>query len=165
MTVQQHTKDENQTANANDGIEDDGACFRPDLMPKIYALKLEGDCMVPHFRAGHFAVLSPLVPYTPGDFVCLFFKHRLPENHNSNILLKRLVLAPWPGYQFGGTMRGDVTPIVIAEQLNPKLQFRIDCNDLLAVHKVIGSYEPGQQQTVNISDADARLVYGHPDAA
>ncbi len=149
---------------ADEDIGGDGTCFRPDLLPNIYALRLEGDCMHPTIQDGQLAVLSPLAPIEPGDFVGVFFKDRLHDFRNCNVIIKRLVMAPWQGYQFGIPIKGEVTPLMIIEQLNPIKRYRVDCCDVLAVHKVLGTYEPGRQDMFRLSEADARLIYDDQQA-
>ncbi len=144
---------------------DNGAIFHPETLPKVYALELNGDWLDPVVKHGQLGVYSPLLSYEPGDFVAIFFNRRYAEFEGTNVLMKRLVIPPPPGLDFSGPpITGDVSPVIVAEQLNPRKQYFYKCKDILAIHRCVGWCDRGNMKSIRLTDADYQAIYGQQAA-
>ena len=86
-----------------------------------YAVLVVGDSMEPRFCAGETLFVHPGLPPRPGDDVVL----QLRAGAETHSLVKRFV-----NKQNGG---------VIVKQLNPDREVRFDSDDVIAVHKIVGT--------------------------
>ncbi len=99
---------------------------------EVYACMLRGTCMAPTINDGDMALVSPIEPPQPGDFVLL------APARGGTPWLKRLVMAPLIPVGTRLHPSSDVSPVVIAEMLNPHKQFMISTDRLVAMHRVVG---------------------------
>jgi phage repressor protein C with HTH and peptisase S24 domain len=103
---------------------------RPDNLlgvPNAYAVYVTGHSMEPQFFSGHIAHIHPGKPVTAG---CAVLVQRRPTNEGEppTAVLKRLG-------------RRTATKIVL-EQLNPEKAFEIKPDEIVSMHRVVGSSEP-----------------------
>jgi hypothetical protein len=116
------------------------AALPPDL-PDVYGMQVNGECLAPSIPHGAVAVVSETEPARAGDFVCLWFRPEFVQTGHHQTIIKRLVMAapPWvKSYPHNEHPDSDVKAIVILERLNPRQQFHVSCDQLLAIHKVTG---------------------------
>ncbi|MGZ5922844.1 MAG: S24 family peptidase [Rhizomicrobium sp.] len=94
--------------------------------PKAYAVYIVGDSMEPRYYAGELAHIHPGKPITIGAFVLVQIR---PEHDGDTpkAVLKRLV-------------KRSATKIVL-EQYNPPKKFEIKSDDIVSLHRVVGSGE------------------------
>ena len=94
--------------------------------PKAYAVYIVGDSMEPRYYAGELAHIHPGKPITIGAFVLVQIR---PEHDGDTpkAVLKRLV-------------KRSTTKIVL-EQYNPPKKFEIKTDDIVSLHRVVGSGE------------------------
>jgi phage repressor protein C with HTH and peptisase S24 domain len=94
--------------------------------PKAYAVYIVGDSMEPRYYAGELAHIHPGKPITIGAFVLVQIR---PEHDGDTpkAVLKRLV-------------KRSATKIVL-EQYNPAKKFEIKTDDIVSIHRVVGSGE------------------------
>ena len=93
---------------------------------KAYAVYIVGDSMEPRYYAGELAHIHPGKPITIGAFVLVQIR---PEHDGDTpkAVLKRLV-------------KRSATKIVL-EQYNPPKKFEIKADDIVSLHRVVGSGE------------------------
>lgn len=94
--------------------------------PKAYAVYIVGDSMEPRYYAGELAHIHPGKPITIGAFVLVQIR---PEHDGDTpkAVLKRLV-------------KRSASKIVL-EQYNPPKKFEIKSDDIVSLHRVVGSGE------------------------
>jgi phage repressor protein C with HTH and peptisase S24 domain len=94
--------------------------------PKAYAVYIVGDSMEPRYYAGELAHIHPGKPITIGAFVLVQIR---PEHDGDTpkAVLKRLV-------------KRSATKLVL-EQYNPAKKFEIKTDDIVSLHRVVGSGE------------------------
>ena len=94
--------------------------------PRAYAVYIVGDSMEPRYYAGELAHIHPGKPITIGAFVLVQIR---PEHDGDTpkAVLKRLV-------------KRSATKIVL-EQYNPPKKFDIKSDDIVSLHRVVGSGE------------------------
>jgi len=116
---------------------DQGLPFiHPDTMPDQYALIGVGDCMAPLIADGTLVVFDKRSEPRPGDIVGLVLSREAAQRWGVPGLLKRLALALPPS----DLPRGN-GGLVVVDQLNPPQRYCIPTEDVLAVHKAIGTAE------------------------
>ena len=106
-----------------------------------YALRVNGDCMEPAVMHGaHVIVDDPTVAPKPGDLVVIYLKQGYHWHGGTNVGLKRLVFNVMEGVKYPYVAHPDsnVIPVLIVEQDNPRRQFQLRADALLAVHKCLG---------------------------
>jgi hypothetical protein len=111
----------------------------PTTAPEIYASVCVGTCLEPIYPDGSCLVFGRDERPHIGDYVGLWFKREHVPAGEYSRMVKRLVSAPPPADLFPiGRQSGDVVPILIVEQHNPKRRFKVPWSHLRAVHKVLG---------------------------
>ena len=98
----------------------------------------EGVCLEPDIADGACLLFDKNVPYKRGDFVILFRRPELVKPGQHQAIVKRLYMVPpaWVTFPYRDHPNSDVRALIIAEQLNPHLQFAIPCEDLLAIFQM-----------------------------
>lgn len=91
-----------------------------------YAVYIQGDSMDPRYRAGELAHIHPHKPITIGAYVLVQKKPKAPGEAPLAVI-KELV-------------RRSGSKIVLA-QLNPAKTFEIKAEDVVSMHRVVGSAE------------------------
>lgn len=117
--------------------------YQPNLMPDLYALICEGDCMSPIYKDGAVLHFSRLAPWAAGDCVALFRKPETVQPGESPVLFKQLVIAPPASYWREGEhavrhAASTVRHIVIYRTLNPDRYVQLYADELLGIHKCVG---------------------------
>jgi hypothetical protein len=125
--------------------------IHPDDMPDVYCLTGVGTCMEPLYNDGALLAFDKRTRPGTGDVVGIIFTREAARRRAQPGSIKRLVLGLPPSC-FDGS--------IVAEQLNPPRQYIFDTRDVLAVHKCIGTAEPGEDGIARIA---ADLVR-HADA-
>lgn len=120
--------------------------FQPALMPDLYALICEGDCMSPLHEDGSLLHFSKSEPWAAGDCVAIFRRPELVEPGESQVLFKQLVTAPPSNYWLQGEhavrqSASTLRPVVVFRTLNPGRYVRLYADELLGIHKCIGSVQ------------------------
>ena len=120
----------------------------PDLasIPPLYAMKLHGGCLAPDLTDGAEVQFSRDEPIAVGDLCCFVLRPELVSPGGVQCMIKRLsmglppyVTLPWTEHP-----KSDVHALVMAEQLNPRRQFMIKADRLLAIHKFVGVQGSGR---------------------
>ena len=94
--------------------------------PKAYAVYIVGDSMEPRYYSGELAHIHPGKPVTIGAFVLV----QVRPDHDGDApkaVVKRLI-------------KRSATRIVL-EQYNPPKKFEIKSDDIVSIHRVVGSGE------------------------
>ncbi|NQW09544.1 MAG: hypothetical protein HQ481_06655 [Alphaproteobacteria bacterium] len=114
--------------------------FRDATFPELYAMKLSGDCLAPDLMDGDEVKFSSVEPPVVGDFCIFIMQPELVPRGGMQCIIKRMVMAPPPYVKlpFRENPQSEVHALVMAEQLNPRRQFMIKCEHLLAIHKFVG---------------------------
>lgn len=95
-------------------------------VPKGYAVFAVGASMEDRYHPGELVYIHPGKPVGPGDYV-LVQLHPKEDGEGPRAFLKRLVKRSGPR--------------VILEQLNPKKTFELKADEIVSIHKVVGSGE------------------------
>ena len=108
--------------------------------PELYAMKLSGDCLAPDLMDGDEVKFSSVEPPVVGEFCIFIMRPELVRPGGMQCMIKRMVMAPPPYVKlpFREHPDSEVHALVIAEQLNPRRQYMIKCENLLAIHKFVG---------------------------
>jgi hypothetical protein len=114
--------------------------IHPDDLPELYAMIVEGDCMLPYIKSGEKLMFSRTEPYQRGDMVILFRRPELVKPGDHQALVKRLIVPPAPWAKFGVDRRADsnIDPMIVVEMFNPRRQMGIRVSDLQGIHKCLG---------------------------
>jgi len=113
------------------------ASILPEL-PEIYAMRTEGDCMVPEILDGQKIIVSKTEEVKRGDTVCLWLKSQSrPEGYSA--LVKKVAMLPPPHvtFPYAEHPESEVVALVFVEQINPPRAYQFRCDQILAMHKVI----------------------------
>lgn len=110
----------------------------PATLPESYAMKCEGDCLMPVYPTGTKFLLSTTDRRRVGDFVALWRKPELTGSKQYQSLMKRL-LTPIP--RRWTSKHRDMPPVILVETLNPKRTWVVPMDQLAAVHRCIGQYD------------------------
>ena len=138
-----------KTASAREFID-------PAALPDIYCSTCEGDCLQPLIPNGAVIAFSKLEVPKAGDFVSIWQRPEITAGKHQAIV-KRLVMniAPWvKSFPHKEHPQSTVAALIMAEQMNPKRTFTIECKDVLAVHKAIGYLPMPKPQGSMISTDD-----------
>jgi phage repressor protein C with HTH and peptisase S24 domain len=94
--------------------------------PKAYAVYIVGDSMEPRYYSGELAHIHPGKPVTIGAFVLVQMR---PEHDGDTpkAVVKRLI-------------KRSATKLVL-EQYNPAKKFELKLDDVVSIHRVVGSGE------------------------
>lgn len=133
--------------------------IHPDELPEVYAMIVEGDCMLPYIRSDTKMVFSRTEAWQPGDMVLIYMRlDRVPAGEHQ-VALKRLVTPPPEWARFGVDTPPDwnVVPVVVVEQFNPRTRYTVPMSNVLAIHKCLGPV-PGDVATYIVTDAEAREI-------
>jgi len=109
----------------------------PDL-PDVYAMRTDGDCMVPEILDGQKIIVSKSEEIRRGDTVCLWLKNpSQPKGYSA--LVKKVAMLPPPHVTFPYTEHpeSEIVALVFVEQINPPRAYQFRCDQVLAMHKVI----------------------------
>ncbi len=118
--------------------------FNPDDMPDVYALTAVGTCMMPLLEDQACLAFDKRKKPVAGDLVSLIFTRDAAQRRRMPGWIKRLVVDLPPfGLAAGAT--------VVVEQINPPREYWIPADDILAVHKFIGTAISQGDGTANIS--------------
>lgn len=111
-----------------------------DAIPDIYAMKLSGDCLEPELMDGAEVVFSKTETPKVGDFCIFIMRPEMVRPGGMQSIIKRLMTAIPPHVElpFREHPDSEVHAVVMAEQLNPRRTYMIECERLLAVHKFVG---------------------------
>jgi hypothetical protein len=139
----------------------------PTTLPDIYCLKLDGTCLDPLIPDRSAEMLNKSESYEVGDVVCIWFKPEAVQPGANQAWLKRLTMnvPPWvKSFPYTDHPKSDVLAIIVVEQLNPPISYRVKCRDILAIHKAVGYSPFGPQIGGTVSSADIRPI-GVPEMA
>jgi len=119
--------------------------FPDATFPEVYAMKLSGDCLAPELMDGDEVKFSSVEPPVVGDFCIFIMRPEMVEPGRMQCIIKRMVMAPPPYVKlpFRENPKSEVHALVVAEQLNPRRQYFIKCENLLAIHKFVGVQRRG----------------------
>ncbi len=116
-----------------------------------YATELVGDCMEPLFVAGCRVVGTSSRHPGNSDFVLIYlYGIETP-------LLKRAVMIP-PASMMSIKPGGNVTPLVIVEQINPTRTYQFTVDRIEAIHPVIAVAPAGSDIAVPVAEFIADAV-------
>jgi hypothetical protein len=120
--------------------EEQGFLDPASITTRFYALKLAGDCMEPVFKDGEAVVFDREAPLENGCFANFFYRPELVKPGRLGVALKKLVFAPppWVTFPWREHPNSDAISVMLVEQFNPRQQWSIRCDMLLAVHRCIG---------------------------
>jgi hypothetical protein len=112
---------------------------RPDTidtatLPDRYAMKAEGDCLMPVFATGTTLLFSSTDRRRVGDFVGIWRKPELTGAKQYQTLVKRL-LTPVPR-RVAGPLH--MPPVILVETLNPRRTWVLPMDQVAAVHRCLG---------------------------
>ena len=118
----------------------------PSQLPDVYGMRVAGDCMAPEIPDGSLLHFDKREPVKAGDTVIIYARPELVRPGGMQAQVKRLVLAIPDCVKFPFRQHPDsnVSPLIIAEMLNPPRQLMINCSDVLAVHKCMGPLSEDQ---------------------
>lgn|GEM_PF-923076 len=108
-------------------------------------MKLEGDCLDPVIPHAAAVMMQKSEPWGAGDFVTIWFRPELLKPGMCQSWIKKVTLnmPPWvKGFPYNDHPQSEVKAILIVEQLNPRQCYRISCDAIQAIHKVI-KFAPG----------------------
>lgn len=105
----------------NDQIEAPGNLSK---VENAYAVEVVGDCMIPRYEPGELVLIHPTRPVHSGSYVLLQIRDRQGELVG---LIKKFVRAT----------QGQV----VVAQLNPPQELTFDKEDVIAMHRILGSQE------------------------
>ena len=94
--------------------------------PKAYAVYIVGDSMEPRYYAGEIAHVHPGKPVTIGAFVLVQIRPD-HDGETPKAVVKRLV-------------KRSATKLTL-EQYNPPKKFELKADDIVSIHRVVGSGE------------------------
>lgn len=122
--------------------------FPDATFPELYAMKLSGDCLAPELMDGDEVKFSSIEPPAVGDFCIFIMRPELVQPGGMQCITKRMVMAPPPYVKlpYRENPKSEVHALVVAEQLNPRRQYFIPCEKLLAIHKFVGVQRRGDGQ-------------------
>lgn len=117
-----------------------GIPFPEAVFPELYAMKLSGDCLAPELNDGDEVQFSSIEPPKVGDFCIFVLRPELVRPGGMQCMIKRLTmgLPPYVTLPFREHPNSDVHALVMAEQTNPRRQYMIRCENLLAIHRFVG---------------------------
>ena len=121
----------------------------PATLPDEYAMRVVGDCLSPAIKEGDAVVVDKRLPYNAGDLVVIYMRPELVRPGEMGIYVKRLVMNVAPYVKFPWREHPDSTAlaVVIVEQDNPRRQYTITADRILAMHRCLG-----------VAGAEVRLV-------
>ena len=121
----------------------------PATLPDEYAMRVKGDCLSPAIKEGDAVVVDKRLPYAAGDLVVIYMRPELVGKGEMGIYVKRLVMSVAPYVKFPWREHPDSTVhvVVIIEQDNPRRQYVITADRILAMHRCLG-----------VAGAEVRLV-------
>jgi len=127
----------------------DPAFLHPASLPDKFALRVVGDCLAPLIKEGDAVVVDKQLPYAAGDLVVIFMRPELVKPGELGIYVKRIVMNMMQGVTFPYVAHPDsnVIPVIIVEQDNPRRQYTITADRILAIHRCLGA-----------AGADVRLI-------
>lgn len=102
---------------------------RPDNLlgvPNAYAVFVSGSSMAPRYRSGELAHVHPGKPVNPGDYVLVQRKPR-QEGEPPLAVVKQLV-------------RRTASKVILAQH-NPEKQIDVPADEIVSIHRVVGSSE------------------------
>jgi Peptidase S24-like len=113
-------------------------------LPKEFALRVNGDCMVPEIGHGAIVHVNRSGPIKVGDIVVIWRRPELVKPGESQCMMKRLTLAVPPFVTFPHKDHPDsnALPVLCVHQENPPRGYYIKCSDVIALHRVIGPISP-----------------------
>jgi hypothetical protein len=118
----------------------------PTNLPDEYCLSLDGDCLKPLIPDGAAVKLKKSEKFAVGDMVCIWFRPECVPAGSNRGWLKRVAfnLPLWvKKFPYSDHPESNVKAILIVEQINPARQYRVPCDQILAVHKAIGYVPAG----------------------
>ena len=118
----------------------------PADLPIKYGMICDGDCMDPEIKDGEAIGFVRDAPVERGDLAAFIFRPELVPPGELQVLIKRIVMPPppWVSFPHHKHPNSEFTELVIAEQINPRRQYEINCTDLLAIHLCIGRLRQAQ---------------------
>ncbi len=117
----------------------------------LYATELVGDCMEPLFTAGCRVVGTSSRHPINGEYV-LVFLHGVETP-----LLKRAVMIP-PPMMMSIKPGGNVTVLVIVEQINPRGTYQFPVDRVEAIHPVVAVAPAGSDVAVPVAEFIGDIV-------
>lgn len=112
----------------------------PDEIPDLYALWGSGTCMKPLIDDGALLTFDKRENVMSGDTVNIWFRPERVKPGQPQGNVKRLVLG-LPPVELPPSLM-DMARVVV-DQLNPPRQYSIPASYILAIHKCVGTAEPG----------------------
>lgn len=107
-----------------------------DTCPDQYALVLDGDCLEPLLHDGTALVMQKSADYTVGDVVCV---HWRDETRTPWIKRLKVAAPPWvASFPYRESPKSEVKALVVLEQMNPIGWYAVPCEEIYAIHKVVG---------------------------
>jgi hypothetical protein len=125
-------------------------------LPDLYCMGLDGDCLEPLIPDRGVVMIKKSEPFGVGDVVCIWFRPEYVGPGGPQSWLKRVTMnmPPWVKFPYKEHPESEVSALIMVEQLNPPIGYRIKCKDILAIHKAVG-YSPAGGKiggTVNSGD-------------
>jgi hypothetical protein len=118
----------------------------PNELPDEYCLKLDGDCLEPLIPDGSAVQFAKSEKFGVGDIVCIWFRPEFspPGRHQAWLKQIRLNVPPWvKQFPYNDHPESDVKALMVVEQLNPRRQYHVPCDQILTIHKAVG-YSPAR---------------------
>ena len=129
----------------------------PNALPDEYCLCLDGDCLEPLIPDGAAIYLKKSEEFGAGDVVCIWFRAEFspPGRHQAWLKRIRLNLPPWvKKFPYNEHPESDVKAIMMVEQLNPPMTYKVRCDQILTIHKAVGYSLAGAKVGGTVSSAD-----------
>src|SRR5687767_13562563 len=120
-------------------IEEQGFLDPATIATRFYRMILKGDCMHLTFKDGEKVVFDREGTVENGCFANFYYRPELVKPGMLGVALKKLIFAPPPWVTFPWKEHPDSTvhAIMIVEQFNPRQQWSVGCDTLLAVHRCL----------------------------
>jgi hypothetical protein len=119
-----------------------------DQLPDVYGLVLEGDCLEPLIPDGSGVIAQRSACYTAGDVVCIWWRPEFVKSGDRyQGWMKRIVLNAPPTvkkFPYNDNPKSDVKAVIVVEQLNPDVSYAVPCDQIQAIHKIVGYGPPSR---------------------
>jgi hypothetical protein len=131
-------------------------------LPELYSVKIDGDCLEPLIPDGAAVMIKKPEAFGVGDVVCIWFRPEAIAAGYPQSWLKRITmnLPPWVKFPYRENPKSEVSALIMVEQVNPPIGYRIKCKDILAIHKATGYSPKGGTIGGTVSSGDMLLIGG-----
>lgn len=117
----------------------------PHSCPQLYASFAKGRCLEPVFSDGECFAFDTDAEITPGDYVGIWL---YPDRVQDGELPRRVKRVR------------SLMPLVELEQFNPPRVYRVPADEILAMHKVVGTAIIDGQGTARVVPLDVEKTAG-----